>query len=228
MAPDLLKAFGVRTNLAALVAAWAALAAVACGPSTGALLEVRGPSEAIVGEEFRLSLRASHAAELGFDAETWYLGRSTRPTLTQLYGEGIFRWTPLGEDVGSVRFTLTATEHGVTSRVPFDVEVIPPLATMVFRQPLGAGTTFDPSVDCVVISLAVDNASASTVSFSGGQDWPESAIIEQTGLLTGLVHFCPSEADLVGDPLFPLDIVAEDPFGNRVQKRYVLVPEINP
>lgn len=205
-----------------------ALTALGCGPSTGALLEVRGPTTATVGEELRISLRASRAAELGFVEDPWLADRATRPTLTQLDGEGIFRFTPLGDDVGPLRFTFTALDDGVVSRVPFDCEVTAPLATMEFRQPLGAGSTFDPAAGCVEVPLAVDHASASEVAFSGGSEWPESALLEETGPLTGLVHFCPMADELLGDPIFPLRIVATDPFGNRIEKRYVLVPEVAP
>lgn len=220
----------MRSRLAALAVAFAAAlvaSASGCGPSTGSLLEVRGPTEALVGEELQISLRAAVDAQLGFELDTWFTDRPTRPTLQQLDGEGTFRFRPLGGDVGTLPIVFTAESNGVVSRVPWDVAIAPPLAAMVFRQPLGEGTTFDPSDGaCVAIPLAVDHASATEVTFSGGDAWPEDAVIEQTGALTGVVHFCPSAEALLAQSLFPLALVAEDGFGSRVEKRYVLVAEV--
>lgn len=203
------------------------LGVTGCGPATGSLLEVRGPTEAIVGEELQISLRAAVDATLGFEVDTWFTDRPTRPTLQQLDGEGTFRFLPLGGDVGALPIVFTAESNGVTSRVPWDVAIAPPLGAMVFRQPLGEGTTFDPSPgQCVAIPLAVDHANVTEVTFSGGDAWPEDALIEQTGPLTGIVHFCPSADALSAQSVFPLALVAEDGFGNRVEKRYVLVAEV--
>ncbi len=186
---------------------------------------MRGPQVALVGEELRLSLRASTSATLGFDLEEVYAKRPTRPVLTQLDGEGIFRFTPLGEDVGALEFVFTASQDGVTSRVRWPFEVVPPTAKMVFRQPIGAGTTFDPAAGCVDIPLAVDHASATEVTFTGGEGWPESASLAQSMPLAGSVAFCPSEDELAVTSIFPLAILATDPFGNQIEKRYVLVAE---
>jgi hypothetical protein len=201
--------------------------AVGCGPSTGVGLLPVAPRTAVVGVELAITLRATDAdAELSYGSDLADLStRRLHPSLTPYAGGvAIFRWTPLGGDLGQheLRFTATLGGASSTSRVP--VTVVGGADPIVFREPVGEGTTLDlQRASCTTVDILVDDPDAAQVTLAEGAAWPDGATLTQDGPLTGTLQFCPTANQAQGASIYPLAIDATDENQQSAEKRYTIV-----
>ena len=78
-----------------------------------------------------------------------------------------------------------------------------------------------PKVAGAAVSVAVESSAAAMVELSL-EDAPENAAFAQTSDLTGELLFCPSDAQIAAETIYPLLLVAEA--GTQiVRKSYVIV-----
>ena len=211
---------------AAKIVILGAVLATQCAPVTGASLEGLAPRTVAVGAELEVYLRASGGSSFGYDTDIEFGSRTVLPTLLA-YGPGqaIFRWTPLADDVGEHVFQFSVSENGVDTYSKMDVTVVPGVDQLIFRQPIGAGTTFDFSAHpCLEIEFAVDNASADEVVLSRGKLWPPHAELRQDAALLAKLKFCPTNEDVRHSSVFPLVVFADNSDGTQhAEKRFVIV-----
>lgn len=192
------------------------------------LLTILPPVGATVGRELTVPLLVQGSEELlqwsWESLTTPELGkRLRRPSLTTYSrGRAVWRWTPMADDAGEqeVAFSVSSAQQQVEEHVKFEVAVggDPP----VFREPVGEGTTLDlRQTACAAVSVAVESSAAAMVELSL-EDAPENAAFAQTSDLTGELLFCPSDAQIAAETIYPLLLVAEA--GTQiVRKSYVIV-----
>jgi len=206
------------------------VAVAACGPQTGALIDPIAPRSAVVGSELELvvRVRADGPASLSYRSDVAELdSRRLRPTLTPFAGgEWVFRWTPLAGDEGAHTIDFVARWNDVETVRRVSVEVRPGDETLLFRAPVGEGTTLDLARDrCVEVGVLVEDGGATEVTFAPGDPWADGATLDATGPLSATLAFCPVAAQLAGGGVFPLVLTAADARGARASKRYVVVVE---
>ncbi len=210
----------------AVFAAMVALAMAACAPATGTTLEGVTPRTVAVGNELEVYLRALGGDSFDFESDIDFSRRTVLPSLLP-YGGGqaVFRWTPLADDVGDHVFQFSVRANGVDSTATMPVTVLPGSDQLAFRQPIGAGTTFDFSAHpCLSVEFAVDNASADEVALSPGEPWAANAELEQTDSLTAQLKFCPTAAEVRSSSVFPLLVLADSKDGRQhAEKRFAIV-----
>jgi hypothetical protein len=204
-----------------------ALLAFGCGPQTGAALSPLAPRTAIVGQELEIVVRSSvDTSDFGYSSDLADLAtRRLHPTLTPYAnGEAIFRWTPLGGDVGEHHVDFSATAHGVLSTVRVQITVEGGADPVTFREPVGDGTSLDLArAPCVTVEILVDDTGAAAVTLSPGAPWADGATLKQGGPLDGTLRFCPTAEQAAQTSVFPLLLVADDQSGGHAEKRYTIV-----
>ena len=224
-----------RHLLTALIAV--AIGGASCGPKTGTRLEPVSAQTATVGVELSIMLRAASGGRVDFtySSDLDLATRSLKPTLTPFAnGEALFSWTPLASDVGQHQLRFSAAVNGVVSTLSVPVSVISGDDPISFREPVGEGTTLDPSrASCASVSVLVDDTSATRVTLAPGATWPDGATLTGDGPLSGSVRFCPTAAQLAATSIFPLTLTASDGGGAHAEKRYVIVigtlpPKVTP
>ena len=223
MARRLLEQGGVRRLLVL------ALALVGCGPQTGARLEPLPPRTAVVGLELDVPLRATGAtSDLQLDYASDLRDLKTRrlhPTLSAYAGgQAVFRWTPLATDVGDHTIEFAATADGVRTSAKLAVNVAAGEESLLFREPVGDGTTFDPSrTACAEIGVLVDDTASTQANIVPGTPWPDNASLTADSPLSAKLSFCPTAAQLKAASVFPLTLTATDDTGAKAEKRYTIV-----
>jgi hypothetical protein len=203
------------------------LAIAGCGPSTGVALLPIAPRTAVVGVELAITVRATDGdAELSYSADLADLAtRRLHPSLTPYAGGvSIFRWTPLGGDLGQHELRFTATLGGVSATARVPVTVVGGADPIVFREPVGEGTTLDlMRASCATVSILVDDPDAAQVTLAAGGAWPDNATLAQDGPLSGTLHFCPTSDQALAATIYPLAIDATDENQQSAEKRYTIV-----
>jgi hypothetical protein len=202
-----------------------------CGPRTGTSLDPIAPQTAVVGVELGVTLRASgDHVDFAFDSDLDLHERRVVPTLTPYaHGEAMFRWTPLGSDLGDHSFDFTATVDGVRASERVPIRVVAGADPISFRSPVGEGTTLDLlRTPCAIIPLLVDDTSATEVELAAADTLPAGATLDRDGPLSGQLRFCPPKTLAAQQTIFPFRIVATDDGGARTEKRYTVVLGIQP
>jgi hypothetical protein len=203
------------------------LLAVGCGPKQGVELTKIPPRTAIVGEELQIPLFADGTA-VQFDFESDITDLKTRRLHAILtpYADGvaIFRWIPLGRDVGEHQVRFLVETDGIQSSQVVKVTVLAGQDAITFREPVGDGTTLDLArAACAEVGILVEDAGALQVTLAPGAVWADNAELTQTGALEGTLRFCPSDEQAQAASIFPLSLSAENEFGGRAEKRYTIV-----
>jgi hypothetical protein len=181
-----------------------------------------------VGQELVINLRATDAdgsrLEYGFEAPIESFAQratiSMRPD-----GSGVFRWTPLGPDVGTWFVDFTASDGRLrdTATVSIDVRSALDETAPIFREPLGSGTTLDlRHRACLDLDVVVEDQDDAHVELGHAEPIiVGSELVQETGL-TGVWSWCPSKEQLVEDR-FPLVLTADDGAHPTVTKNYLIV-----
>jgi hypothetical protein len=206
-----------------------AVALAGCGPQTGTRLAPLEPRTADVGQELEVVLHAdadANVAAMSFNSDIADLGtRKLRPSLSSYSGgESIFRWTPLASDVGAHQIEFDATVDGAVASTTLQITVIAGSGGPTFREPVGDGTTLDPTkTPCADVSLLIDDPVATEVALSAGTPFSDNGSVEQQSALSGRLRFCPSAAQQMNGTVYPFTVVAVDGSGARAEKRYTIV-----
>ena len=204
--------------------------AVACGP--GSPPELTGLSDQVaqVGTELMVNLnghdpdgdsldyefRAPDLADLDSHAE---ITRSPS-------GTGVFKWTPVADEVGRHTFDFTVKDaaHSTTVTIEIDVRSAIGSATApVFRQPLGSGTTLDLTQQgCVDVDIVVDDPDSATVQITQVEPVIDGAMLTVRDGHTAAWHWCPSR-EQQAEPRYTLALAADDGDNPRSTKNYLVV-----
>ena len=206
-------------------------ALTACGPRTGPAVDYVPPLTGAVGRELRIILRGSAADE----RVTWRYESSTvvdlkkrklAPSITN-YAEGqaLFRWVPLAMDVGAHRIDFIATAAGLETRTSVPVNVTtgtgsPP----AFRVPTGEGTILDLNRDeCIELDVVVEDPDSSGIVIALEPPPVANASLTQVGPQVARLRFCPSDEQVLAQPIYPLTLSANDKVNPKVLKHYTVV-----
>jgi len=205
--------------------------AVACGPS-GRAPDLSGLTDQVaqVGTELTIDLNGTdpdgdhlrygfHAADL--------TDLNGHADITQSpSGTGVFRWTPLGADIGSHAFDFTASDGNNTATVTINIDVrsaIGSVTAPVFRQPLGSGTTIDVAQQmCVSLDIMIDDQDSARVKISQDDPLIDGAELTAVDGHTATWHWCPTR-EQQSEPRYTLSLSADDGDNPRTVKDYLVV-----
>jgi len=203
------------------------LAGLLAACTGGSAPEIMGLSDqvATVGSELIVRIEGSDAdgdrVTYGVDADISLQGNAS--ISQDPSGMGVFRWTPLAEDVGTHAFDFTISDSSETTTVSISIEVRSALgAVPIFRQPLGAGTAANPAA-CVMVDILVED-----------QDSPQVTILEEPPMISGAQfmeidgttaswRWCPTPAQVAMQDRYTLELSADDGDNPKTLKHYVLV-----
>ncbi len=181
-----------------------------------------------VGAELVVNLRATDpdgdGIDYGFAAELDDLDDRASVALRP-DGTAVFRFTPLGEDVGQWPFDFTASDGSSSDTVTANVEIRSAVdgAEPMFREPLGSGTTLDLSVNaCLNLNVVVEDQDDAAVTLGQAEPIIEDATLEQETGLSGTWSWCPNKDQLAEDR-YPLVLFADDGDHDPVLKNYLVV-----
>ncbi|MBA3541216.1 MAG: Ig-like domain-containing protein, partial [Deltaproteobacteria bacterium] len=205
--------------------------AVACGG--GAAPELNGLSDQVaqVGTELKIDLN-------GEDADGDQLSYSYRAvTLTDLgdhaqvtvspSGAGVFRWTPIADEVGEHAFDFSVSDGDNTTTVTINIDVKSAFGSAtapIFRQPLGTGTTVDMSAsECVDISIVIEDQDSPGVTIQQEEPLIEGAELQDSGDgLTATWHWCPTR-EQAAESRYTVVLSADDGDNPKTLKNYLVV-----
>jgi hypothetical protein len=180
-----------------------------------------------VGQELVINLRATDpdgsSLEYGFDAPidslTQRASISMRPD-----GTGVFRWTPLGADVGTWFVDFSASDGRLRDTVTAAIDVRTAVGSApIFREPLGSGTTLDlRHRACLDLDVVVEDQDDAWVELGHAEPIIAGSELVQEAGLSGVWSWCPSKEQLVDDR-FPLVLTADDGTNPTVTKNYLIV-----
>jgi hypothetical protein len=208
----------------------ALLLAGACkGDGAAPTLEPVDDQIAVVGQELVVNLRATDpdgdALDFQFDAPIEGIGDVAEIT-RRPDGTAVFRWTPLGEDLGTWFFDFTVSDRDGKDTVTVVIDV---RATggegsaPIFREPLGSGTTLDlERAACLDVPIVIEDQDSTDVSIGQGAPQIEGGEVVQSTGLTGTWSWCPSKAQVEEDR-YPLVLTADDGNNPAVKKNYLIV-----
>jgi hypothetical protein len=211
---------------------WCVLASLmppACaGDGRGPTLEALDDQVAVVGTELVLALRASDpdGDEVDFTFRAPIEGIQDSARITRRPdGSGLFRWTPLADDLGTWFFDFTARDGDGedTLTVLVDVRATAAGSAPVFREPLGSGTTLDlDQMPCLDLPVVVEDQDSPMVVL--GQEAPlvEGAELHAASGLSATWSWCPNAAQLAEDR-HPLVLTADDGANPIVRKNFLVV-----
>ncbi len=203
------------------------LAGAVAACSGGSAPEIDGLSDqvATVGAELVVYIEGSDAdgdrVTYGVDTEISLQGNAS--ISQDPSGRGVFRWTPLAEDVGTHPFDFTISDTSETTVVSISIEVRSALgAVPIFRQPLGAGTAANPAA-CVMVDILIED-----------QDSPQVTILEEPPAISGAQfmeidgtsaswRWCPTPTQVAMQDRYTLELSADDGDNPKTLKHYVLV-----
>jgi hypothetical protein len=211
---------------------WLALALLgAACKSEGSAPELGGIDDqlAAVGTELVIDLRAEDPdgdeIEYGFFSELD--GIDSKATITRRAdGGGVFRWTPLAEDVGLQYFDFTASDGRHTDTVTVAIDVRSTLGegtVPVFREPLGSGTTLDLEQSaCVEFPVIVDDQDDTDVALGIEPPGIVGAELVADSGLAGTFSWCPTKEQMA-DERHPVVLSADDGDHAKVLKNFLIV-----
>jgi len=140
-------------------------------------------------------------------------------------GTGIFRWTPLAEDIGSHVFDFTADDGTHTTTVSITIEVrAASCAAPVFVEPLGTGTVVDlATTPCMTVNVVVQDQDTPQVDI--GQEAPviDGAQLTPIDGQSANWTWCPSAAQAAAQDRYTLVLSADDRDNPKTIKDYVIV-----
>jgi hypothetical protein len=156
--------------------------------------------EAVVGQELRVELFATDPdgddVRFTFDAEHESLAEDGR-VLPTPDGRAVFRWTPLGSDVGTWPIEFVASDGRTEDRRGTVIDVRESQdGSPVFREPVSFGAVLDvQQKPCIDVRIAVDDPDDLVVTI-GQEEVLEGAVLEIRDGLRAVWEWCPSKAQL--------------------------------
>lgn len=205
----------------------ALLVLAACGGGSPPQIHDLGDQVATVGSELVVMIDASDDSgepiDYGVHADLSLQGTAMM-TKTPA-GMGVFRWTPLAEQIGMHTFDFTATDSSGTTTVTIQIDVRAAVgAAPIFRQPLGTGTVLDLAQNpCTDVDIVVEDQDSPMVTIA-----QEAPVIDggQLMIIDGLTatwHWCPTAQQVAASDRYTLVLSADDGDNPKTIKNYVLV-----
>ena len=210
----------VRAGAALLVLA-------ACG--SGSPPQIHGLTDqvATVGSELVVMIDASDEAgqriDYGVKADIPLQGTAMMTKTPS--GMGVFRWTPLAEQIGMHTFDFTATDSNGTTTVTIQIDVRAAVgAAPVFRQPLGTGTVLNLAQNpCTDVDILVEDQDSVSVTIAQEAPIIDGATLSIVDGLSATWHWCPTAAQIQAANRYTLVLSADDGDNPKTIKNYVLV-----
>jgi len=205
--------------------------AVACGPTSAPELTGLSDQVAQVGTELKIELDGTDSAgdRLTYDyraPDVSDLAGHASMTVTPA-GAGIFKWTPLAQDVGQHAFDFIVSNGGASTTVTINITVkaaIGSATAPVFRQPLGTGTTIDLSrTPCVDLDVVVDDQATAQVIITQEDPVIDGAKLMVIDGATAKWHWCPTTAQQQSDSRYTVVFAANDNQNPKTEKPYLIV-----
>jgi len=204
--------------------------AVACGPSSPPAIDGLTDQVAQVGSELVITLAGTDPEgdllTYGFAAPDLPDIASEADVTQSPSGLGVFRWTPLGSDVGQHAFDFTVSDGSFTTTATIQIDVrsaVGPATTPVFREPVGTGATIDLArTQCVKLDIVIDDADTADVRISQGDPVIEGADLAIRDGHTATWQWCPSRGQQA-EPRYTLKLVADDGDNPKTTKDYLIV-----
>ncbi len=199
--------------------------ALGCGGGGAPVISGLADQVATVGSELVLSIDGSDPdgdqLTYGVKADISLQGRAN---LTQdPSGAGVFRWTPLADDLGVHAFDFTASDGSNTTTVTIQIDVRSAVgAVPIFRRPLGSGTVIDPS-ECTTVEILVEDADTAQVTLGEEPELITGATLDQLDGTMGSWEWCPTPAQVAAQDRYTLRLSADDGENPKTIKDFVLV-----
>ena len=204
--------------------------AVACGPGSPPELPGLTDQVAQVGTELMINL-AGHDPDGDPLAYGFHAGDLTdldgHAEITQSpSGSGVFRWTPMGQDVGRHAFEFSASDASHTTKVTIDIDVrsaIGSATAPVFREPVGGGTTIDLAQQpCVDLDVVIDDQDTPSVKISQVEPVIDGAELRIRDGHTAVWHWCPTR-EQQAESRYTLTLAGDDGDNPRTTLSYLVV-----
>ena len=203
---------------------------VACG--SGEAPELSGLTDQVaqVGTELKIDL-------LGTDPDGDQLQyRFHAPDLEQVAdhaaitvspsGSGVFRWTPLAQDVGEHAFDFVVSDGDNDTTVTINIDVksaIGSATAPIFRQPLGTGTTIDlTKKKCVDLDVVIEDQDTAEVTLALEEPKLDNMNLSQEDGLTAKFNWCPTK-EQEAENRYTVTISADDGENPKTIKNYLIV-----
>ncbi len=219
-----------RTAILTMTSLTCLATAVACG--SGGAPELNGLSDQVaqVGTELKLDLNGTDPdgdqLTYGFKAADLENLTDRAQVSVSPSGTGVFRWTPVAQDVGEHAFDFTVSDGDNTSTVTITIDVksaIGSATAPVFRQPLGSGTTIDlAKKKCVDLSIVIEDQDSAQVDLTMEEPIIEGASLNQQDGLTANFQWCPTK-EQEAETRYTLVIAADDGENPKTLKNYLIV-----
>ncbi len=180
---------------------------------------------ATVGNELVVSINGSDPdgdqLTYGVKADISLQGRGM---LTQdPSGAGVFRWTPLADDLGVHAFDFTASDGANTVTETIQIDVRSAIgAVPIFRRPLGSGTVIDPS-ECTTVQIVVEDSDTAQLDITEAPMLIEGATLSQIDGVTASWEWCPTNDQVRAQDRYTLSLSANDNENPPTIKDFVLV-----
>lgn len=203
---------------------------VACG--SGGAPELSGLTDQVaqVGSELKIDLNGTDP-----DGDQLYYSFNA-PSLEDVSthamitvspsGSGVFRWTPLAQDVGEHAFDFVVSDGGNDTTVTINIDVksaIGSATSPIFRQPLGTGTTIDlTKKKCVDLQVVVEDQDTAQVTLALEQPAAEGMQLDQQDGLSALFSWCPTK-EQEAENRYTVAISADDGDNPKTIKNYLIV-----
>ena len=141
-------------------------------------------------------------------------------------GAGVFRWTPLANDVGEHPFDFTVSDgdHDTTVTINIDVKSAVGSATApIFRAPLGTGTTIDlTKKKCVDLEIDIEDQDTAQVTIGMEEPKITGATIDQLSGTHAKFSWCPTREQET-EQRYTLTLSADDGENPKAIKNYLIV-----
>jgi lamin tail-like protein/Big-like domain-containing protein len=199
----------------------------ACAGSAPPEIHDLADQVAIVGQELDVEIDGTDAdgdkLTYGVHADISLQGKAM--ITKQPDGKGLFRWTPLADDIGEHAFDFTASDGDSTTTVSITIDVRSAVgAVPVFRQPLGTGTVVDLAQNpCVDLSIVIDDMDSASVTIAQDDPVIDGAQLMIVDGLDATWHWCPTPAQVSAQSRYTLVLSADDGDNPKTIKDYVLV-----
>jgi hypothetical protein len=203
---------------------------VACG--SGGAPELSGLTDQVaqVGTELKIDLMGTDPdgdqLTYGFRAADLADVNDRAAVSVSPSGAGVFRWTPLGSDVGEHAFDFTVSDGDNTTTVTINIDVrsaIGSATAPIFRQPLGSGTTLDLArKDCIDLDIVLEDQDNAQVTLTQEEPVIEGATLNQTDGLNATWQWCPTK-EQEAENRYTLVLGADDGSNPKTLKNYLLV-----
>ncbi len=203
---------------------------VACGGGTPPELAGLQDQVAQVGTELKIDLNGT---DVDGDKLAYSFAAPGKPDLKDEAiltrspsGSGVFRWTPLAADVGTIDVDFIVSDGDNDTKVSITIEVksaIGSATAPLFRAPLGSGTTLDlTQKKCLDFDVVVEDQDTAQVTLALEGPPIEGMELNQEDGVTAKFHWCPTK-EQEGEPRYTITLSADDAENPKTIKNYLIV-----